>query len=260
MKCGSCNLKCHDRNALICDKCDKYVHYTCAGLPTYVIVFHELNDDAVYHCKSCTQTLPDYLPTLKKVEKEMLKKPEQQDDYSQIAVSDNEEDLSEISNSSSPTGISIPTPNSQIENESITIERRLKNIEKKSSQTEEKRKQVCHFYRQRKCRHGQKGVGCAFAHPVPCKNHTSPNNKGCRNAEKCKFWHPRICKFGDECRNGRCNRYHLSTKNDPKNLGLPAGLAYQSIRRPPYLNKQNKQDQGQLITLLTGMLSLINQK
>lgn len=58
-ECRVCSSECSEENMLVCEKCDRCVHYKCTKLPVYMIAFFELQQDAFF-CEFCVKKLPDY--------------------------------------------------------------------------------------------------------------------------------------------------------------------------------------------------------
>ena len=83
----------------------------------------------------------------------------------------------------------------------------------KNSGTNKKRG-ICRYYVNRKCKHGPKGKGCTFEHPKICKYYAKlgENRKGgCKKGENCRFTHPKMCfqaKDGLVCNRKNCHFLH----------------------------------------------------
>ena len=68
-------------------------------------------------------------------------------------------------------------------------------------------KPECHFWRRGLCRQGSQ---CNFAHtalPPVCRY-----SSFCLFWPRCKFSHPEMCKFQNECANSNCNFVHVNTE------------------------------------------------
>lgn len=78
-----------------------------------------------------------------------------------------------------------------------------------------KKRKVCYYYRQNRCKYGAKGRDCPYPHSNPCNKYTAfgiDPIKGCNKGEECQYFHPSIC-FGSErrreCLNIKCKQFHL---------------------------------------------------
>ena len=146
-KCRSCNLKCDERTSLVCEICDRFIHYKCSELPIYFIAHLELNENAQYYCKLCVTKNDDYQEMTDTVVESIKNTPTTR----------------ETSKSSQNSEGSPPaTPRSVTERESSIIEQRLEKIDKlQTVNPKQKSEAVCHFYRHNKCQHGRRGTKCA---------------------------------------------------------------------------------------------------
>ena len=59
-ECKICKIECNDNNAMKCDPCGGYVHFTCSQLPVYLITFIKTQDKSSYCCPSCAEEQHDY--------------------------------------------------------------------------------------------------------------------------------------------------------------------------------------------------------
>ena len=70
------------------------------------------------------------------------------------------------------------------------------------------------YYRKGMCNYSSAGTNCHFSHPGQCDKFLRDGNRadGCKQGRKCKFFHPRICKYSlsnRTCYNLSCNFFHL---------------------------------------------------
>ena len=110
----------------------------------------------------------------------------------------------------------------------IEINTSVHDTENDDGDDEEKmEKRVCRFYAQGNCKHGRKGVGCSFDHPVACKkllNHGNKAPSGCNKGKKCDSFHPRMCSTSitrGECFKQECKYVHIKgtkRKKDVSNI------------------------------------------
>ena len=100
---------------------------------------------------------------------------------------------------------------------------------------------ICSFFKQNRCKHGQRGQGCTFNHPKICFPFTKKGPKGCKKAQECQYFHPKLCKTSVSdgiCLKDNCKFLHLpktarsSKVNDPVNKESKSSpnLSEQSVK------------------------------
>ena len=107
----------------------------------------------------------------------------------------------------SGSGTQNPTQNSRVQNEDKVNQGKSKNDKEKSN--------ICHFYKNGKCKHGKDGQDCRFEHPNICKKILYNglkkfNSKGCDS--NCAEFHPNACRDSlsqKACSRNECRFFHL---------------------------------------------------
>ena len=95
----------------------------------------------------------------------------------------------------------------------------------------DKSKVICRFFRNRKCKHGIKGIGCKFTHPKICSKftqHGTRQPRGCKLGKKCPDFHPKMCINSlrkGECFDESCKFSHVkgTQRHPPVTLNKQAG-------------------------------------
>ena len=104
------------------------------------------------------------------------------------------------------------------------VSRAEKNAAKKEKQRQKKKenkdKDICIHYEWNRCRNGQEGVGCKFAHPKICPKISREGPSGCKN-KTCNLYHPKVC-YGSlatpkSCMKEACTYRHLAGTKRPAN-------------------------------------------
>ena len=89
--------------------------------------------------------------------------------------------------------------------------------EGKQKSTKEPVGKVCHYYEQRRCKDGRKGLECKFDHPKLCFKFMDKGDEGCPKKEECTYHHPKLCRNGKECTKENCRFLHVGRKRSPTN-------------------------------------------
>ena len=78
---------------------------------------------------------------------------------------------------------------------------------------------VCRHYIMNRCKHGKLGEDCKDSHPKLCFGFLNKGKEGCprlRNKEVCQFFHPEGCRYGEKCKNVKCNFFHSKHEREIK--------------------------------------------
>jgi len=204
-ECNVCNEKAV-RAFLECARCESSIHYNCTELPPYFI-FQIETSKLDYYCCECTSLKVQNQKQIKKIAEEIEI---QEDDEDDSESGDDEDENQAIDPDSIKT--------SEVSNKEPTLDKERKQVnggDKKSDKTtlektpnnntrqedkisDKPHKRICKFYLQNKCKHGKSGKDCSFEHPIRCRNLRTA--RGCKKGDACKFWHPKTCKYGHNCK------------------------------------------------------------
>ena len=149
-----------------CDFCGYLTHFTCSGLPDYMLV-RFLQTEQGYMCEPCVKSKWSSEKISDAETKIKCTKQKEEESKQQVAdLKTNERAVA--TPKSSPPVIAL-----------------------------------CQRYRRGQCPHGLRGnklidgKKCAYAHPPKCRKFCSAGvdkRFGCRNGKKCKFLHPILCQ------------------------------------------------------------------
>ena len=179
-----------------CDFCGYLTHFTCSGLPDYMLV-RFLQTEQGYMCEPCVKSKWSSEKISDAETKIKCTKQKEEESKQQVADLKTNERAAATPKSSPPV---------------IAL---------------------CQRYRRGQCPHGLRGnklidgKKCAYAHPPKCRKFCSAGvdkRFGCRNGKKCKFLHPILCQSsgrGDQvCTNESCKLTHLKGARR-ENVGRP---------------------------------------
>lgn len=265
--CSVCKNQCIFESVK-CQKCKQLVHTDCTRLPVYAIV-NLFNTRCQYTCEECVRTQlseaadHQFALVYALIEKEKEAKQFNKvgnDNANENVATEQEQEIDsqpEISNYGFETGGLTRTT-----------------INNENHDSEIRKKKVCYFYKNNRCKFGRKGQGCPYAHPGLCnkyKLHGRDPVKGCIK-EKCPYFHPPIC-FGAEkkreCLNLKCKRLHLKgTRRYPP--GEPTTYSQRQVDDPPpapqpqtHVNASHgsnaRQSDNQAVTFLMHQVQQIQQ-
>ena len=88
-----------------------------------------------------------------------------------------------------------------------TLDETSTNVSPKKS--DEKKKDICKFYKKGICKGKLQGDTCPYRHPKACRYYLQG---WCKKQNKCRFLHPKICRSSETdytCFNENCGFYHL---------------------------------------------------
>ena len=231
--CKSCMAKL-DTAALKCSKCQHYIHMSCYGLPEYQMVRFAVSQ-AQYLCMSCCKTdtgdqkYEEEVKSIKELldrEKLLITPPE--------SDSDKQSDLPEkldqvipfvalISNTHA-----VETAQQECQGTSQTVQGASTTI---NNTDPTKLDKVCNHYINRSCKFGPKGEKCRFSHPKICKFFAKFGDRkggGCKKGERCSFYHPKLCwqtARGFQCNRKNCHFLHpFGLKAKPRDYDDEEGL------------------------------------
>ena len=187
--CSACVGELAD-SGLKCNNCKAFVHLRCSELPEYQLIRLSFTQ-ASYMCLKCVKTkeLDDdeekYSAETTKI-KELIA---QEMSIIELAEKEANKTLMENHQNSDAADIS-------------------------SGANQAKKKGICHYYVNRKCKHGPKGDGCKYEHPKICRYYAKLGENrrgGCKKGEQCRFAHPKICfqaQGGWVCNRKNCHFLH----------------------------------------------------
>ena len=135
-----------------------------------------------------------------------------------------------------------PSPGPSETQKPTQNENRPNSIKKKNGK---EKPNICHFYKNGKCKHGKEGQDCRFEHPEICKKFQNNglkryNKKGCET--NCTEFHPNACRDSlthKACPRNDCRFYHLkgTKKVDWREVELEKGNVsgkFQNEKRPVF--------------------------
>ena len=85
--------------------------------------------------------------------------------------------------------------------------------------TDEPKTRVCRHYVMNRCKFGKSGVECKDSHPKLCYGFVNKGKEGCpklKNNEECPYHHPTGCRYGNKCKNEKCNFFHTKSERKQK--------------------------------------------
>ena len=246
---GEARLICHDcmgdvaDAALRCTHCKAHVHLRCSGLPVYQLIRLSVTQ-ASYMCLACVKTKDlegdeeKYSAEVSKIEEIIAKE-----------VSIIEQTQTEANDNNENSDTNVNTQTSVDENKNLVSE----------ADKIQKRPGICHFFMNKKCKHGPKGLGCKYEHPKICRYYAKLGENrggGCKKGDKCKFAHPKLCwkaTGGLKCDRKNCHFLHpYGFKYDTADEQTKSGKPTQTMnpkrnenRREASENPQKDQRRGQ---------------
>ena len=181
--CSSCMGELSDM-ALKCNKCQRYVHLRCSGMPEYQLARLAVSQ-VHFVCASCVKS-KDF---------------DDEDHYNAEITKTREIIAKEISiidqlNKDADSSISL-SPN-----------------EKEADKTQADKTPNCRYFLQGNCKHGRAGKNCSYNHPKLCFNFIKRGDQrgGCKKGQDCAFVHPNMCQSSlqrRKCFKKGCHRYHV---------------------------------------------------
>lgn len=230
-----CVLEC-----IKCETCEKYIHPNCSKLPAYALV-NWFTTRHKYKCELCVRTSmngEDYdrkfafvshlllIDAGEAIENEggnnidqevsVCKQPLQviinpaSENGSEQECSDTEQPLLTASvdsnKSNPPVNQTLP---------SITNASNSKNTYNSVKNSDDNKKtNICKFYKTHSCKYGRSGKKCNYAHPKVCYKYKifgRDTKRGC-TSQSCTHYHPVICKHSEKdrlCLYLECPYLHL---------------------------------------------------
>ena len=203
--------------ALLCESCNKYVHYLCSELPTYSIMLL-LKSQRKFICKSCVlakyqdfPALPGELDTILATQRRKLSS----DSTGPTANMNNAVTQLETQSIKDNTGNHVDT---DLTSDTV-INISLDDLDLEPSLVTDTH---CRYYLQGRCKHGRKGVTCQYSHPKICLRYIKKVERGCNKDKSCKFVHPKLChkSVSDKlCLRKTCHYYHAVGTIRPNHAG-----------------------------------------
>ena len=208
--CKGCSAPLQEHH-LQCDECHLSWHLSCSGLPDYMLV-RFVASEIGFMCEPCVKAkwAPEKLAGFEaKVREGKLQEKNAVDSSSQVpSVSDR-----------TKTSGDVP------------------------------KKGICQRYRRGSCPHGSSGkkaaLGkdrCPYEHPRLCfgwRKGGADKQLGCKWGNKCKFFHPILCKaVGDDgkCPNSNCTLLHVRRK--------PRAIREVNLQQPVVAVEPESRDQA----------------
>lgn len=231
--CAICSKQCL-LECLKCYKCKGYIHADCSNLPPYAIV-NFFKTRCQYTCENCTKKqlgdgcdrLFAQVYSLLENEKEAKLKLQLELEGAE-ANTDTNGDVDLTNKEGERVSESDEYQTKQQTNRAIP--KATKENTNKKPTTNQRKDQVCYYYKQNKCKYGLRGWNCPYAHPKLC-NKFKVNGydpvRGCKKGKDCKYLHPSICIGSErrrECFNVECKKLHLKgTRRYPPSPQYPPG-------------------------------------
>ena len=81
-----------------------------------------------------------------------------------------------------------------------------------------KSSKYCYYYAKSKCKFGKLGIDCGFSHPEKCKKFMEFGWWGCKSADICQKFHPRVCNDSYrhmKCTKKKCDWPHIRNTRKP---------------------------------------------
>ena len=95
---------------------------------------------------------------------------------------------------------------------------------------------MCRYYVEKRCRHGSKGTGCCFDHPVKCfrfMRNGSHAKRGCTKGKDCNYFHPPLCRTSINsgvCSKENCRLHHIKGTKFTDGWETETGYPYREKR------------------------------